>query len=302
MFNWNDLRHFLAVAREGSAGAAARALGVDQSTVNRRLSALEKGLACPLMERQPTGYGLTSHGRQLIPSAEKIEASVHALERKVALLDKRVSGQIRVTCPVTIGHRLMKSGFLDAFHGQHRGVRVELVMDRRVPDLSKGEADIAIRGGRPGNSALIGKKIAAPPWGIYASHTFIEKYGRPSQPGDLDGYKVIGMIDDVEDLPAARWMRLHAPGARIVARSSNIPSVYLAVKSGAGLAPLPMVYVADDGDLECVIGPIREMDYPIYLFAHKDLRRVPRVNAFFEFCLRELKPVLTHGTLRRTPS
>jgi len=149
-------------------------------------------------------------------------------------------------------------------------------MGQRVLDLTKGEADIAIRGGGPGNGALIGKRIADVPWGIYGSRGFVKRFGRPSQPRDLDGYRAIGMIDELEDLPAARWMRSHASGARIVARCGNIPSVHLAVKSGAGLAPLPTVYAADDSDIVCVLGPIRELNYPVYLFAHKDMRRVGR--------------------------
>jgi DNA-binding transcriptional LysR family regulator len=94
-------------------------------------------------------------------------------------------------------------------------------------------------------------------------------------------------------------MKSHAPNAPIAASCTNIPSVHLAVKSGAGLAPLPAVYAAGDGDLIKVIGSIPELDYPLFLFTHKDLRKLPRVSTVFEFCLRELKPVLTRGEMRR---
>jgi DNA-binding transcriptional LysR family regulator len=96
-------------------------------------------------------------------------------------------------------------------------------------------------------------------------------------------------------------MKSHAPDARIAARCSNVPSVHLAIKSGAGLAPLPAVYASADRELVNVLGPIPELDYPIFLLAHKDVRRLPRVSAVFEFCVRELKPVLTRGEMKRSP-
>jgi len=111
-----------------------------------------------------------------------------------------------------------------------------------------------------------------------------------------------GTVGDIEGLPAARWMKSHAPNAPIVASCSNIPCVHLAIKSGAGLAPLPAVYAAADHDLIKVLGPIPELNYPLFLFTHKDLRKVPRVSTVFEFCLQELKPVLVGGEMRRRKS
>ena len=159
MFDWNDLRHFLAVAREGSTGAAAKALGVNQSTVQRRLLALEKGLGCVLAERHATGYRLTEHGQILLASVTDVEGAVHAVQRRVAAFDNKDVGPVRVTCLVTVGQRIVKSGMLDAFHARHPGITVELLMEQRMFDLSKGEADIAIRGGTRGSGALVGKTI-----------------------------------------------------------------------------------------------------------------------------------------------
>jgi DNA-binding transcriptional LysR family regulator len=160
MLNWNYLRHFLAIAREGSAGAGAKALGVNQLTVQRRLQVLEKRLGCVLVERHVTGYRLTLHGQALLASVTNVEAAVEAVQRQVASFDDRDIGPVRVTCLVTRGQRLIESGLIDAFHAQHPGISIELVMEQRVFDLSKAEADIAIRGGAPGQGALIGRKIA----------------------------------------------------------------------------------------------------------------------------------------------
>jgi DNA-binding transcriptional LysR family regulator len=173
------------------------------------------------------------------------------------------------------------------------------VMGQRVADLSRGEADVAIRGGGAGSEALVGRKIAEVPWGIYASRAFIERHGRPMSAAELSRYAVIELVDEIENLPAARWARAHASESMVSARCGNIPSVQLAVLSGAGIAPLPTVHASEDKNLVRVLGPIPELDYPIYLFVHKDLRKVRRVKAFFEFCVRELKPVLMTGALQR---
>jgi DNA-binding transcriptional LysR family regulator len=141
--------------------------------------------------------------------------------------------------------------------------------------------------------------VGAVPRGIYASHSFVERHGRPSTPFDIDGFSIIELVDEIEALPAARWMKTHAPTARIAARCSNVPSGHLAIKSGAGIAPLPAVYAAADKELVCVFGPLTELKYPMFLLAHRDLREIPCVNAVFEFCLRELKTVLMRGEMKK---
>jgi DNA-binding transcriptional LysR family regulator len=118
-------------------------------------------------------------------------------------------------------------------------------------------------------------------------------------PADINNFSIIELGEEIEALPAARWMKAHAPKARVAARCSNVPSVHLAIKSGAGIAPLPAVYAATDSELVCVLGPLPELNYPLYLLAHRDIRKMPRVNAVFEFCLRELKPVLLRGELKK---
>ena len=301
VINWNDLRHFLAIAREGSIGAAARSLKVNQSTTQRRLLALEKALGCVLVERHGTGYRLTPQGQILIASVTNVEAAVDAVQRKVASFDNKDLGPVKVTCLVTVGQRIVKSGLLDAFHARHPGIRVELLMEQRILDLSKGEADIAIRGGKPGSGALVCRKIAEVPWGIYASRAFVAQHGSPAAPADIKRFPIIELVDELEDVPAVRWMRSQAGQARIAARCANVPSAHLAVKSGAGLAPLPTVYAATDTDLVNLLGPLPELNYPMFLVTHKDIRKRPGVNAFFDFCRQELKSVLLRGMMGQAP-
>lgn len=292
MYDWNDLRHFLAVAREGSTLAAAKVLRVNQSTVHRHVSALERDLGCKLVERHPTGYRLTDLGKELRTYAERMDDSAAALERHVASSAKGMTGCIRVTCSTAVGHRLMKSGLVDRFTARYPGLKVTLIMTERLADLSKGESDIAIRGGEPTDESLVGKKMADVPWGFYATRSYIERYGRPRQPGDLNTHCVIRFDENLANHRAARWLKSNAPDAIVRGESGNIPSILLAAKSGAGIAHLPAPVGDCDPELVRVLGPLKELSYPMYLLTHRDLRKTPRVNAFFEFCSKELGPVL----------
>lgn len=298
MFDWNDLHHFLAVARAGSMNAAARALGVDSSTVQRRVAALQKAIGLTLVERRPDGYALTAQGRALLVEAASVEAAMDALHRRLAIVDGSAQGRVRLTSLVTVGQRIIRSGLLDRFHALHPGITVEMVMDQRLADLAKGEADIAIRGGNAGSEALVGMKIADLPWGIFASRSFVARHGQPAGADDLGRFSIVELIDELQSVPAVRWMQAHAGGATVASRCGNVPSAMLAVKAGAGLAPLPAIHAAADDELVCVLGPLPALAYPMYLLVHKDLRQAPRVAALFEFCRRELKPVLLTGAMR----
>lgn len=308
MYDWNDLRYLLAVARHGSTLAAAKALRVNQSTVHRRLVALERALDCSLVERHPTGYRLTDIGKRLHAQAERVEQEAITLERHAASSDKGMVGCIRMTCSTAVGQRLMTSGLIESFKARHPGLTVELVMTERLLSLANGDADLAIRGGEPSDDSLVGRKVADVAWGLYASRTYVERHGAPASAEDLDRHSIVGFIDAMVEHRAARWLRSAAPRAQIRAECGNVPSVFLAVKSGACVGPLPIPLADTDDDLVCVLGPMPELSYPMYLLTHRDLRRVPRISAFFDFCSSRLRPVLTlaparfEGARRRGPA
>jgi DNA-binding transcriptional LysR family regulator len=169
-------------------------------------------------------------------------------------------------------------------------------MTDRYVDLSKGEADIAVRGGQPKDNALIGRKIADEPWGIYGSRSYVERHGSPKGHEDLNDHNIIEFIDEIADHKAGRWLQSKAPQATICAQSSNIPSVLLMVKSDGGLAPLPTPLADRDDDLLRVLGPIAELSSPMYLLTHRDLRKIPRISVFFDYCVLEFPPIIAgHG-------
>ena len=289
MFDWNDLRHFLAVARQGSTIRAAKALGLNQSTVHRRVAELERQLGRRLFERLTGGYRLTRLGEELRPFAERVETAITDLERHAASRETELTGTVRVTCPETAGYRLMKSPLLDAFHARYPGLRVELLMVDRTLDLGKGEADIAFRTSAPQDNALVARKIAEVPWAVFASRSYIERRGSPKALADIDKHDVIQFDGAIADHTAARWMMRTAPHARVAARCTSVPALVLAVKSGAGVSPLPVIAVEREPDLARLFDSIPELRLPFYLLIHRDMRRTPRVRAFCDFVTSEIK-------------
>src|SRR5215510_6555462 len=173
---WDDLRHFLAFARAGSMQAAAKALNVNQSTVQRRIAELEKCVGYRLVELYLGSYRLTTLGEKMCPATEAVELAVAAFERQLAACDKGLTGTVRVTCGSSVAACLRRTPLIDAFHARYPGLLVELVISDRHLDLSKGEADIAIRLGEPSDETLVGRKIADASWSVYASRGYVERH------------------------------------------------------------------------------------------------------------------------------
>src|SRR5262245_4532601 len=291
MFDWNDLRHFMAVARHGSTIAAAKSLKVSQSTVHRRLEELEARMGRHLVVRHATGYKLTEFGTALLPVATQVEAAVIAVERFVSAADVTMTGPVRVTCSESIGYRLMQSALLDEFQKRHPGMRVDLIMCDRFLDLSKREAGVARRAGEQSDDKWMGSKIAAVPWALYASETYIRRYGTIEGAHQLDDHIVVEFDGALSSHAASKWLKAMAPKARATARSNSIPGLLMTVKSGAGIAPLPVPLASKEADLVSLISPIPGLESNIYLLTHPDMRQVPRVKAFFEFMTAEVDTV-----------
>jgi len=294
MFDWNDLKHFLAVARYGSTIAAAKALNVNQSTVQRRLDELEKRIGRQLVLRQPTGYKLTELGQDMVTYAEHVEEAVKAFERRLVASDTRLTGSVRVTCPEAVGVRLLHSPLIAKFNERYPGLRVEFLISDKVLDLAKGEADIAIRATAPFDEALFGRTIAETPWGIYASKAYIERAGTITNVADIARHSVV--LFDIEQHVTKTWLQSVAPEARVAARCDSMAALLSAAKSGVGLAALPMTIGDSDTSLVLMLGPIPGLTTNFYLLMHEDMKTTPRVRALFDFFVEELnivRPTLT---------
>jgi DNA-binding transcriptional LysR family regulator len=295
MFDWNDLKHFLAVARHGSTLAAAKALNVNQSTVHRRLDELETRLGRRLVMRQSTGYKLTELGKDVVAFAERVEEAAQALERHLLASDTELSGTVRVTCPEVLGLRLLRSQLVERFRNLFPGLRVEMIVTDKYVDLAKGEADIALRAcaPQPSDPHLFGRKISSSPWGVYAARAYVDQRGGIDQIEEIDRHAVIHFEGTMTDHPAARWLDAVAPRANVSARVSGVPAGLTAVKSGIGVGVLPVIVGDNERDLVRLYGPIPNLPSDIYLLIHEDMKETPRVRAFFDFIVSE-RPAVRH--------
>lgn len=296
MFDWNDLRYFLAVAQHGSTLAAARALKVNQSTVQRRLAELEQRIGRPLVRRQPSGYRLTEFGESLLPHARRVEQAVTLFEQQVAPSQRAAAGVVRVTCPEPLATRISNSPLLERFRARYPGLDVEFAMSDRYLDLSKGEADVALRSGDTDDGVLIGRKIGDSLWAVYASRRYVERHGKPSRIEDLTQHALAGFDDSMADHRAAKWLREVAPHGRIVARNNSVLGLLNSVRAGIGIAPLPTALGDSEPDLVRVLGPVPELTRIWRVLAHPDVRHAPHVAAFFDFVVDEietLRPIIT---------
>ena len=295
MFDWNDLKYFLAVARQNSTIAAGKSLGISQSTVHRRLNELERRLQRKLVTREPTGYRLTDYAKDLLPYAERIESGVLEFQRHVLDQVRDLSGVIRVTCPEPIVFRLTKSPLLERFLERYPELRIKFVSSDRYLDLSKGEADIAFRSGDT-DEELIGRKIADSLWAVYASRDYVASHGKPQGLEELNRHPLVAFDGSLSGHRTSTWLKKVAPDATIAAQINSVLGLVSSIKSGVGIGPLPTALGDAEETLVKVLGPIPELTRSWRMLTHPDLRHTPRVAAFFDFVMEQralLKSVFT---------
>jgi DNA-binding transcriptional LysR family regulator len=275
---WDDLRYVLAVASEGSLAGAARSLGVNHTTVLRRVGLFEKRLGLRLFERLPTGYVLTAGGEELIAAARNIDETVTTLERKLAGRDLRLTGTIRVTTTDTLMGSILPE-ILAEFRASHPGIVVEIAVSNLMFNLTKRDADVAIRPANDPPQTLIGRRIARIAFAIYGSSGYLAKH----EARELGGHLWVGPDDSLAGTSIARWMRAQLPDSEIALRADSLLALRDAARAGLGLAALPC-YLGDTApDLMCVHRPIPEMETTLWILTHEDLRHTARIRAFTEF-------------------
>lgn len=296
MFDWDDLKPFLALARHGSTVAAARALRVDQSTVQRRIAELERRLGQAIVVRHPSGYRLTPFGTDLLPFAERVEQQVGALEQHLRDCHRALEGIVRLTCPEPLVHRITQSPLLEHFEAAHPGLRIDFVTSDRYLDLSQGEADVALRSGDTVDGELVGRKVADSLWAVYASTAYLEKAGRPASLGAAAGHPWITLDSALPGHRSTVWLQSALPTAHIASTSASVLGLVHSVKAGLGIAALPTALGDAETDLVRLFGPIAELTRVWRILTTKTLRKTPRVDAFFRFMAAEtatLRPILT---------
>ncbi len=280
MIDWNDLPYFLSVAKTGSLLGASKALSVNHSTVFRRINALEEKLGTRLFERLPEGYVLTEIGQIVLQHAEHAEDSVHTLERAVAGKDFELSGEIRVTAPITFSEHILVP-CIAKFRRLHPRISVNIVVSSALYDLSRRDADVAIRSTNNPPDYLIGRKVAEVIWSVYASKAFIKKFGKPKDIQQMEEFSLVGADESLFRIDAYQWLMKNFSNKQFSCSASDVQTIIKLCIEGLGLAVLPTNYFAPNLVKLFEVEP-RFQDN-IWILTHPDLRHVTRIKEFVKF-------------------
>jgi DNA-binding transcriptional LysR family regulator len=303
MYDWNDLKAFLAVARGGSTLAASRALGVNQTTVSRRLEGLELALQLKLVERSQAGARLTEAGRDLLAEAEKVERAAGAFGSRAAAHQRGLAGTIRLTCLEILANMTVTPGIAE-FRRDHPEIQIDLMITDQALSIENGEVDVAIRAGQElPMSDLVARKIVDYDFALYCDRTYAERNGVPAGPEELCNHDLIGGDGGLDQVPAMVWMFAQAPGKAPVSRSNSISNLVHAVRAGLGIAPLPCAVADPDTRFIRCSEQITEARVTSWLLTRRELKDVPRVRALIDFLVphmqQDLRTRLERGRLQR---
>ena len=275
--DWDDLRVFLAVARSRTLSGAARKLGVNQTTVTRRLEALEARLGARLFDRSTAGVNPTTAAAEVVAVAERVEEYVSSIERQIAGQDMRLTGELRVTTIDMCAYYDVE--LFEAFAKRYPQIELELSVGYFPRNLTRREADVAIRWTDRPPEHLVGHQVATAEYAIYAATSLLE---RCSDRTELDKYPWIDWDIANNARVTALWMRKHIPSTQVVCRYDMALALHAAIRSGMGVGFMPCAY----GDADPLLKRIRpiEPDFgiDIWLLTHPDLRSTARVRAFME--------------------
>ena len=282
MLDSDQLRIFLALIRTGNTVAAARRLGIDHSTVSRRLSALERTLGTRLFDRSPRGLAPTEAAAALIAHAERIESELIAAAESVAGRDIEARGAVRLATPEVFGTYLVAPHVAD-LHVRHPHLTLELAPESRSISLSKREADIAVTLRSPPGGRLVARKLTDYRLGLYASHAYLDAHGPIGSVSQLGDHPLVSYIDELLDHPELNALEQVRPGAQTAFRSSSSAAQQAAVAAGLGLGTLHLLAAERDDRLVRVLGPAIEIRRSYWLVLHTDMQRTPRVRAVVDF-------------------
>ena len=279
--NWDDARVFLAVCRESTLRGAARVLGVDQATVGRRVSALEKTLEATLFLRTSEGYALTAVGEAALLAVEKMEHSALELQRRIQGLDDRLTGTVRVTTTDSMAIDFLIPA-IARLHERHPDVRVQLDASTQLLSLSKREADIAVRNTRPDNPDLMARRIARWPVGLFASQDYVNAHGVPAPGSAFEGHDLVVYQPYLQGNKELTLVSEPVGRGRIVSSLSSGLLVRRAIAAGIGLGEIPVYMGERDGLVRLWPERTRPMPYDVWLVTHADLRHTARVRAVID--------------------
>ncbi|MFN3147283.1 MAG: LysR family transcriptional regulator [Paracoccaceae bacterium] len=283
--DWGDVRIFLAVMREGSTLAASRGLGINQTTVARRVDALEHALGLTLFEKTTRGARPTPGAIALLADAERLESSAEAFAKSAQKQRDSQASVIRVTA-ITSAFTEEFTAILNAFTELHGNVRFSLLPSNEEVDISSGETDIAIRLANPNrhiDPALICRRIFELGMSVFASRSYVDQFGRPASPDDLAGHRLIAYGEGLANHPANQWLLARVGEGQVEMTVRDILAMASNIKLGMGIGALPTRFQRGSAGL------VKCFDLPegtgsiVWLLVNPTAYKRPEVKAFTKF-------------------
>jgi len=283
MYEWSDLRIFLAVAREGSTLAASRLLNLNQTTVSRRIEALEHALGLALFTRTTRGFALTPQGQSLMAQIQAVEIAALDVETEATRLTRDLSGSIRVTMAEAMSNLVVP--IMLAYRALHPEVRFENLSAEHRISLEKGEADIAFRAtnGTLTGDTLIAHRLPSVKWGVYCSEAYVSANSKPSSMQDLSDHAIVAYSGMVATLHFSIWFMSFVRGEQVATTCNSVPNLSGALRAGMGVGLLPVIVGMTTPGLVLCFSPPVETDSAWWIVASPEAYQQPRVRSFMSF-------------------
>ncbi len=275
--NWDNLRYVLIVANEGSIAAAARELGVNRSTVLRRINQFQDDLNCRIFERGDAGYVLTAEAEKMINAAREVENTLFDMQRQIVGRELKLEGELRVTTTDTFMISLL-GPHLASFRQRHPHIVVDVLVTNSVLDLNRRDADIAIRPTRAPEANLVGRRLRDVEFGIYATAECLAAANNQ----EFEQQRWIGFADSLRATPIGAWFEANIARERVCLRCDSFVAMRGAVEAGIGLALLPRYLGDESASLVRLDADTSSLTTGLWILTHPDLVRSARVNAFLE--------------------
>ena len=289
MIDWNDLRYFLAVARGGSTLAASRSLRVSQTTVARRIAALEAGLKLPLFDKRQAGYSLTAAGSELLDAAAAVETAAAAFTTEASARTRDTGGVVRITTEEIFAITLL-APLLRKLHELHPEILIELDTGQAVRDLGSGEADVALRStSKPQPAGVVGRQLCRDDWTLYCSRDYSARHGLPTTIEELKHHAIVGGGGGNLWRAYSNWIRQLGLEEQVAIQHGSSTGLLSAVRSGFGIAALPCIVADADPDLIKCLSPEYSHQRVMWVVTHERVRRSPHVRIVVDFLYERLK-------------
>lgn len=288
MLDWNDLRYFVAVADQGSTLKAGRNLRVSQTTVARRIAALEEAAGLTLFERRAAGYALTPDGVSLLGYARQVAGAATQFETAAASRERDLSGTVRLTTQEIFAITLL-SPMIKELHDKHPEILLEVDTQQDLLDLGEGQADIALRStGQEASAGVVGRRICIDDWTLYCSRDYAAQHGVPSTRAQLKQHAFIGGGGPKLWRSYSAWLHDLGLDDRVIMHHASAMGMMSAIRSGLGIAVLPTIIADTDPDLvQCV--PAKDgHGRSLWLVTHERCRHTPRVRVVIDFLYERL--------------